>query len=112
MRRRQPKAIRAVAACAVLASGLAAWSAPSPSGTHGGGPGGGPGGIAVALLVLVGLVAGEHLDVTVPVARGRVWRFAGSEVALAAGVLYLSGPQLWAAALLAGRWGPCGCWRG
>jgi hypothetical protein len=94
VRRRQPKAIRIVAACAVLLSGLIAWLAPVVPGAQGG--------VAVALLALVGLVAGEHLDVTVPVARGRVWRFAGAEVALAACVLYLPGPRLWGVALLAG----------
>jgi hypothetical protein len=94
VRRRQPKAIRIVATCAVVISGLLAWLAPAVPGTHGG--------IGIALLAVVGLVAGEHLDVTVPVARGRVWRFAGSEVALAACVLYLPGPRLWAVALLAG----------
>lgn len=96
MRRRQPRAIRIVAGCAVAASGLLAWAAPVPSDA--------PATAAplVAVLAAVGLTVGELLVVTLPVARRRVWRFWGAEVALGAAVLYLPGLSLWAVALVAG----------
>lgn len=92
MRRRQPRLIRLVAGGAVLASGLAAWFAPGSSSVT-----------VVALVVAAaGLVLGELLAVTLPVARGEVWRFSGAEVALAAAVLHLPGLSLWAASVVAG----------
>jgi hypothetical protein len=89
VRRRQPRAIRIVAALTVCCSGLLAVLAPGNAE---------PGVIAV-LVGAVGLVVGELVTVTLPIARGRTWRFAGFEVALAASLLYLPGVGLWAAAL-------------
>ena len=96
MRRRQPRAIRVVAACSLVASGLGAWWAPAASNV--------PSSAALVLILLGAaiLTAGELLIVTLPVARGHVWRFWGAEVALGAAVLYLPGLSLEAAALLAG----------
>lgn len=92
MRRRQPRAIRVVAAGSVVLSGAAAWLAPGTSTVA----------LLVAAIGAAGLVVGELLAVTLPVAQGRQWRFSGSEVALAAAVLHLPGGSLWAAALVAG----------
>jgi hypothetical protein len=96
VRRRQPRAIRVVAACSLVASGLAAWWAPASADVPSS---------RVLLLALLGaacLAAGELLIVTLPVARGQVWRFWGAEVALGAAVLFLPGLSLEVAALAAG----------
>src|SRR4051812_44714082 len=81
-----------MAALSVAVSGLLAWLAPGSS--------------TVAPLIagvgVLALVAGESLSVTLPVMRGRFWRFAGVEVALAATLLHLTGASLWLAAVLAG----------
>jgi hypothetical protein len=92
MRRRQPKAIRVLAVCALLTSAVLAAVAPGASWPS----------LAVVLLGMAGLAAGELLVVNLPVARGQAWRFCGTEVALAAAALHLSGLALWSAGLLAG----------
>lgn len=92
MRRRQPRAIRVVAVGSVVLSGAVAWLAPGTSTAP----------LLVAAVGAAGLVVGELLAVTLPMAYGRRWRFSGSEVALAAAVLHLPGGSLWAAALMAG----------
>jgi hypothetical protein len=92
VRRRQPKAIRAVAVCALLISASLAVLAPEA---------GRPSVVAV-LLAMLALSAGEMMTVTLPVARGHRWRFCGSEVILAAVVGHLSGIALWSAGLVAG----------
>jgi hypothetical protein len=80
----------------MVGSGVLAWLAPVPSDV--------PSSAAplVVVLAALGLTVGELLVVSLPVARGRVWRFWGAEVALAAAVLYLPGLSLWGTALVAG----------
>src|SRR3954454_7810768 len=91
VRRRQPRAIRLVAAGSLVASAVLAALAPGASAPQ----------FLVVLVAGMGLAAGALLDVTLPIARGRAWRFYGEEVALAASLLFLSGLGLWLAAILA-----------